>query len=252
VVLLAGFVLTERRVAQPLLPLHIVWDRARGGAYASIVIAGASVFAVFLFLTFFMQQNLGWSPLKTGVGFLPMTAMIFLVAPNVQTRVLPRVGVRPIVMTGMALGALSMLLFFTQLTPTSTYAGTVLPGLLMIGIGMPCIFAPSFATATLGVDRYEAGVASAMVNTSQQVGGAVGTAVLSTIFAHAASSYASGHAGAPGLASAASVHGYTTAFYVSTGMFLAGLLVAAFVLPRRVGPAAAPSPQATAVPAAAE
>jgi EmrB/QacA subfamily drug resistance transporter len=252
VVLLAGFVLTERRVAQPLLPLHIVWDRARGGAYASIVIAGASVFAVFLFLTFFMQQNLGWSPLKTGVGFLPMTAMIFLVAPNVQTRVLPRVGVRPIVMTGMALGALSMLLFFTQLTPTSTYAGTVLPGLLMIGIGMPCIFAPSFATATLGVDRYEAGVASAMVNTSQQVGGAVGTAVLSTIFAHAASSYASGHAGAPGLASAASVHGYTTAFYVSTGMFIAGLLVAAFVLPRRVGPAAAPSPQATAVPAAAE
>ena len=149
----------------------------------SISIAGASVFAVFLFLTFFMQQNLGYSPMKTGVAFLPMTALIFIVAPTLQTRVLPRVGVRPIIMTGMALGAVAMLGFFAQLTPTSTYVAHVLPGLLIIGIGMPCIFAPSFATATLGVDRYEAGVASAMVNTCQQVGGAVGTAVLSTIFA---------------------------------------------------------------------
>jgi len=120
--------------------------------------------------------------------------MIFLVAPTVQTKILPRVGVRPIIMTGMALGALSMLLFFTRLTPSSSYAGHVLPGLLMIGVGMPCIFAPSFATATLGVDRYEAGVASAMVNTCQQVGGAVGTAVLSTIFATAAKTYTSSHA----------------------------------------------------------
>ena len=197
--LLVAFVLAERRVAQPLLPLHIVWDRARGGAYASIAIAGASVFAVFLFLTFFMQQNLGYSPLKTGVAFLPMTALIFLVAPTVQTKVLPRVGVRPIIMTGMALGAVAMLVFFAQLTPSSSYAGDVLPGLIIIGIGMPCIFAPSFATATLGVDRYEAGVASAMVNTCQQVGGAVGTAVLSTIFATAAASYASSHARSPGL-----------------------------------------------------
>ena len=171
-----------------------MWDRARGGAYASIAIAGASVFAVFLFLTFFMQQNLGYSPMKTGVAFLPMTALIFIVAPTVQTRVLPRVGVRPIIMTGMTLGAVAMLVFFAQLTPSSSYADDVLPGLIIIGVGMPCIFAPSFATATLGVDRYEAGVASAMVNTCQQVGGAVGTAVLSTIFATAAASYASSHA----------------------------------------------------------
>lgn len=250
VVLLVGFVLTQRRVANPLLPLHIVWDRARGGAFASIIIAGASVFAVFLFLTFFMQRNLGYSPLEAGVGFLPMTLMIFLVAPNVQTRVLPRVGVRPIVMTGMVLGALSMLIFFTQLTPTSTYAANVLPGLLMIGAGMPCIFAPSFATATLGVERYEAGVASAMVNTCQQVGGAVGTAALSTIFASAASNYASSHAKGPDLASAAQVHGYTVAFYASAAMFVVGLLVATFVLPRRVRPAAA-APSAEPVTEAA-
>ncbi len=236
VVLLVAFVLSQRRVAHPLLPLHIVWDRARGGAFASIMIAGGSIFAVFLFLTFFMQQNLGYSPLRTGVGFLPMTLMIFLVAPTVQTKVLPRVGPRPIVLTGMTLGALSMLLFFSQLTPTSTYASDVLPGLLMIGVGMPCIFAPSFATATLGVARYEAGVASAMVNTCQQVGGAVGTAVLSTIFANSASSYQSSHARTSDLASAAEVHGYTTAFYCAAVLFAIGLLVAAVVLPRKVPP----------------
>jgi len=236
VVLLVAFVLTELRVPTPLLPLHIVWNRARGGAYASIAIAGASVFAVFLFLTFFMQENLGYSPLKTGVAFLPLSALIFIMAPTVQTKVLPRFGVRPIIMTGMTLGAISMLGFFAQLTPSSTYVGHVLPGLLILGVGMPCIFAPSFSTATLGVTRYEAGVASAMVNTCQQVGGAVGTAVLSTIFATSASNYLSDHQGAPGLDAAAAVHGYTTAFYVAAGLFLIGLLVATLLLPRKIQP----------------
>jgi EmrB/QacA subfamily drug resistance transporter len=244
VVLLVAFVISQRRVDQPLLPLHIVWDRARGGAYASIAIAGASVFAVFLFLTFFMQQNLGYSPLETGVAFLPMTGLIFLVAPTVQTKVLPRFGVRPIILTGMALGAVAMVAFFAQLTPSSTYAGGVLPGLILIGIGMPCIFAPSFATATLGVARYEAGVASAMVNTCQQVGGAVGTAVLSTIFATSASSYASSHVPSPGLAAAAQVHGYTTAFSFAAILFGIGFVVAAVVLPGRIKPQPAAEPAA--------
>ena len=241
VALLIAFVFTEKRVDQPLLPLHIVWDRARGGAYASIAIAGASVFAIFLFLTFFMQQNLGYSPLKTGVAFLPLTVLIFIMAPTVQTQVLPRLGARPIIMTGMALGAVAMLAFFAQLTPSSSYVSHVLPGLLIMGIGMPCIFAPSFGTATLGVGRYEAGVASAMVNTSQQVGGAVGTAVLSTIFATAASSYASSHAHNPGLAASAVVHGYTTAFYFAAILFAIGFLVAALVLPRRIQPQRQPA-----------
>jgi EmrB/QacA subfamily drug resistance transporter len=249
VVLLVAFVLSQRRVAQPLLPLHIVWDRARGGAYASIIIAGSSIFGVFLFLTFFMQRDLGYSPLRTGVGFLPMTLMIFIMAPTVQTKILPRVGARPVVMTGMTLGALSMLLFFARLEADSTYVADVLPGLVMIGIGMPCIFAPSFATATLGVDRYEAGVASALVNTSQQVGGAIGTAVLSTIFANAASGYASSHARTPGLAASAEVHGYTAAFTFAAILFLVGLLVAAVVLPRRLRPQ--PHAPAEPVPEAA-
>lgn len=241
VVLLVGFVLSQRRATAPLLPLHIVWDRARGGAYLSIVIAASSMFAVFLFLTFFMQVNLGYSPLTTGLGFLPMTATIFVVAPTIQTRVLPRLGVRPIVMTGMGLGLLSMLLFFTQLTPESTYLTGVLPGLVMLGVGMPCVFAPSFATATLGVDRQDAGVASAMVNTSQQVGGAVGTAVLSTIYTHAVTSSLEGAERTAAAANAATIHGYTAAFTCAAALYAVGLIVAAVVLPRTLSPNIAPT-----------
>jgi predicted MFS family arabinose efflux permease len=229
-VLLSGFIALERRAAHPLLPLHIVWDRARGGAYASIALAGSAVFAVFLFLTYYMQQNLGFSPLKTGLAFLPMTGMIVLAATTVQTRVLPRTGAKPLVMTGMTLGLVAMILF-TRLTPHGAYASHVLPGLLLTGLGMGCIFAPAFSTATLGVKSTDAGIASAMVNTSQQVGGSVGTALLSTIFASAAASYVSAHTKVAGLASAASIHGYTTAFDWAAAIFGLGLLVALVILP---------------------
>ena len=231
VVLLSAFIALERRVTNPLLPLHIVSDRARGGAYATIAIAGSAVFAVFLFLTYYLQQNLGYSPLKTGLAFLPMTVMIVLTATTVQTRILHRTGARPLVMTGMTLGIIAMLVF-TQLAPHAAYITHVLPGLLLTGVGMGCIFAPAFSTATLGVKNSDAGIASAMVNTSQQVGGSVGTALLSTIFASSAASFVSGHAHSAGLASAASIHGYTTAFEWAAALFAAGLLVATLVLPR--------------------
>jgi EmrB/QacA subfamily drug resistance transporter len=229
-VLLVGFIALERRVEHPLLPLHIVTDRARGGAYATIALAGSAVFAVFLFLTYYLQQNLGYSPLKTGLAFLPMTVMIVLTATTVQTRILPRTGAKPIVVTGMTLGIIAMLLF-THLSATGSYATHVLPALLLTGVGMGSIFAPAFSTATLGVERADAGIASAMVNTSQQVGGSVGTALLSTIFASAAASYATAHAHAAGLASAAAIHGYSVAFYWAAGIFALGLLIALVVLP---------------------
>jgi EmrB/QacA subfamily drug resistance transporter len=242
VVLLAAFVLIELRAANPLLPLHIVWDRARGGAYASIALAGAGVFGVFIFLTFYMQQDLHLSPLTTGVAFLPLTAMIVVTSTTVQTRVLPRTGAKPIISVGMALGVLGMLLY-TSLPPHGEYASHVLPGLLVLGVGMGCIFAPAFGTATLGVDRTEAGVASAMVNTAQQVGGSVGTALLSTIFATAASSFAASHARVPDVREVAAVHGYTVAFYWAAGLFALGLVVALVVLPpgrSQVAPVAEP------------
>ena len=230
VVLLSVFVLIERRTEHPLLPLHVVWDRARGGAYASIALAGSGVFGVFLFLTFYMQQNLGLSPLTTGLAFLPMTGMIVVTATTVQTKVLPRTGAKPLITAGMILGIIAMVLF-TRLTPGGAYASHVLPGLVVIGLGMGCIFAPAFGTATLGVERQEAGIASAMVNTSQQVGGSVGTALLSTLFASSAAAFASNHVHLHDLRNVAAVHGYTTAFWWAAGIFALGLLVAVVILP---------------------
>ena len=194
----------------------------RGGAYTSIALAGAGIFAVFLFLTYFMQEQLGLSPLTTGLAFLPLTGVLVVASTTVQTRVIQHTGVKPLVIFGMTLGALAMLLF-TRLTPNSSYASHVLPGLVILGLGMGCIFAPAFSTATLGVEESEAGIASAMVNTSQQVGGSVGTSLLSTIFASAVASYAASHLRTPALVAAAAVHGYTTAFWWSAGIFALGL-----------------------------
>ncbi len=242
VVLLVSFVVTERHRVQPLLPLHIIWDRARGGAYSSLLLAGAAIFGVFLFLTYFMQQNLRFSPLGTGLAFLPMTAMIVLASTTAQTRILPRTGAKPLIVIGMTLGVIAMLLL-TRLPPGSTYTSDVLPSLLILGLGMGMIFAPAIGTATLGVDGREAGVASAMVNTSQQVGGSVGTALLSTLFASSASAFAHSHRATHHLQAAAMVHGYTTAFWWASGIFAIGLVIAVLLLPARIRPPA-PSPPA--------
>jgi predicted MFS family arabinose efflux permease len=245
--LLLVFVTIERRAAHPLLPLHIVWNRARGGPYVSIVLAGAGMFGVFLFLTYFMQQTLDLSPLTTGVAFLPMSMVLVLTSTTVQTQVLQHTGVRPLVITGMSLGLIAMLLL-TRLTPSSTYASNILPALIILGVGVGCIFAPAFSTATLGVATHEAGIASAMVNTSQQIGGSVGTALLSTLFASAAAGYAAGHAHVAGLAGAALVYGYATAFWWASGIFAVGLLLALLILPKKSRPRAAAIP----VPVGAE
>jgi EmrB/QacA subfamily drug resistance transporter len=231
-VLLTAFVLIERRAKHPLLPLHIIWDRARGGAYTTIALAGAGILALFLFLTYFLQQQLGLSPLTTGLAFLPLTGVLVVTSTTVQTRVIQHTGVKPVVLIGTALGAIAMFLF-TRLTPGSSYASDVLPGMLVFGVAIGCIFAPAFSSATLGVEGREAGVASAMVNTSQQVGGSIGTSLLSTIFASAAASYAITHLHTADLANAAAVHGYTTAFWWGVGIFILALLLALVILPGR-------------------
>ncbi len=233
-VLLTTFVVIESRVKDPLLPLHIVRDRARGGAYLSVLLAAAGLFGVFFFLTYYLQLNLRFSPVTTGLAFLPMTALLVATSVTAQTRVLPRTGAKPLVMTGMLLGVIAMLIF-TRLSPDGAYATHVLPGLLVVGVGMGCIFAPAIGTATLGVEVRETGVASAMVNTSQQVGGAVGLALLSTLSASAATDYARTHLGAPGLAGAAAVHGFTTGFWWAAGIFAVGFLMALVVLPSKAG-----------------
>src|ERR1700729_3633011 len=159
-VLLTAFVLIERRAKHPLLPLHIIWDRARGDAYTTIGLAGAGTLAVFLFLSYFLQQQLGLSPLTTGLAFLPLTGVLVVTSTTVQTRVIQHTGVKPLVLAGTTLGAIAMFLF-TDLTPGSSYASNVLPGLVVLGLGMGCIFALPSSTAIQGVEGREEGVASA-------------------------------------------------------------------------------------------
>src|SRR5215216_4445613 len=187
------------------------------------------MFAVFLFLTYYLQQTKGFSPIQTGLAFLPMPAAIVVTATSVNIKFLARVGPKPLLMLGTSLGALA-LMWFAQITPTSSYAGHILPGLLVLGVGMGNIFAPAISSATYGVEPTDTGVASAMVNTSQQVGGSIGTALLSSIFAGAVTSFAEGKAPSPQLATDAAMHGYTVAFWVAAGVFAFGAVVVGLLM----------------------
>jgi EmrB/QacA subfamily drug resistance transporter len=224
--LLAAFVAIERRAADPLLPLRVIADRDRGASFLSVGISGAAVFAVFMFLTYYLQQNLGLSPIANGFAFLPMTATIVVSSVLSSTRLAPRFGPRPLVVGGMLLGAAGML-YLTGLGLHSSYAADVLPALMIMGIGFGMIFAPAISNATLGVDAHDAGVASATVNASQQVGGSIGVALLSTLAASAVSSYIGGARPTASVMAAATVHGYTTAFFWAAGIFALGAIVAA-------------------------
>jgi len=172
----------------------------------------------------YLQTTKGFSPIETGLAFLPMTAAIMITATSVNIRFLAKVGPRPLLILGMSLGAIAML-WLSQITVDSSYATHILPALIVMGIGMGNIFAPAFASATFGVDPHDSGVASAMVNTMQQVGGSIGTALLSSIFASAVTSYATSHARGPELATDAAMHGYTVAFWVAAGVFAFGAVV---------------------------
>ena len=231
-VLLASFVLIEHRTRHPLLPLRIVADRSRGGAYTSMAIVGAALFSVFLFMTFYMQQILHFSPVRTGLGFLPLTGAVIIVAPLVQTKILPRLAPRTVIAVGMILGIVAMIIF-TRLTPGGSYATHVLPGLIPAGAGAACVFSASFATGTLGVQHTDAGVAAAVVNTAQQIGGSIGTALLSTIFAGALAGDLASHPDAARSPAAATVHAYTVGFTAGAVIFAAGLLLALVLLPSR-------------------
>ena len=231
-VLLAAFVLVESRVPHPLVPLHVVWDRARGGSYAVLILLASGIFALYLFLSFYMQGNLGFTPIETGLGFLPFTVTVALTTIAAQNRILPRIGGKWLVMAGAALAVVGQVLL-TRLSPHGNYAGEILPGLIITGLGVGSLFSAAISGGTLGVKPSDAGIAGALVNTSFQIGGSVGPTVLSTVFATAVTNYAAAHARTAGLAQAAALHGYTTAFWWAAGIFALGLLVATFILPRR-------------------
>ena len=223
--LLAAFVALQRHVANPLLPLRVVTDRNRGGSFLAIGVAGAGIFGVFLFLTFYLQSTKGLNPLETGLAFLPMNFAIVITATLVNTKILVRTGPRPLVPTGMLFAALGMVLL-TRIGVDTAYASHVLPSLLLIGLGFGLVVAPSFATATLGVPRHDSGVASAMVNTSQQVGGSIGTALLSTLAVSATTDYIVSN----GPGAQAAVEGYVTAFWWAAAIFAVGAVVTGALL----------------------
>jgi EmrB/QacA subfamily drug resistance transporter len=229
-VLLALFVLTERRAAHPLLPLRIVLDRFRGGAYLSIGLAAIGMFAIFLFLTYYLEEILRYSPVVTGVAFLPMIAALIASSTTSSSLLMPRVGPRILVPTGMITAAGGLVILATQLSLTTSYAAAILPALVVLGLGLGLVFSSAMNSATFGADATDAGVASAMVNTCQQVGGSIGTALLNTIAATALSSYLATHRPGPAIAASAAVHSYVVAFWVSAAIFAGTAVVAAVVL----------------------
>ena len=232
VVLLAGFVAWQRRAAHPLLPLSIILDRNRGAAYSSVLIAGAGMFGIFLFVTYYLQVTLGYSPIQTGLSFLPMIVMLVLAAQLGTNLLLPRLGPKVMVPIGMALGAGAMI-YLTHLDASSTYLVDIMPPLMIMGFAMGTIMPASMQTATLGVDRQFAGVASAMVNTSQQVGGSIGTALLNTLAATAATAWVTDHATSTTVQVDAALASYSTAYLWGAGFFLFGAVMSALLFRRR-------------------
>jgi EmrB/QacA subfamily drug resistance transporter len=232
VVLLGAFVVAERRGSHPLLPLHVILDRTRGGSYVAVGLSGIAIFAVFLFLTYYLQVVKGYSPLTSGLAFLPLIGCILLSSNLSSIVALPRLGPRVLIATGMLFGCGAMT-YLTQLTVTSSYVGGVLAPLIIMGLGFGMIFSPAINTATAGVQRQDSGVASALVNTMQQVGGSIGTSALSTIALTATTSYLTAHHIGPLAPAVAATHGYTTAFAVSAGIFGLGVILAITLLPSR-------------------
>jgi MFS family permease len=228
VVMLGVFAVIELRSQHPLLPLGVVLDRNRGGSFLASLLVGSAMLGTFLFLTYYFQGTLHYSALKTGFAFLPFSGGI-IIGAGLASRLLPRTGPRALMMSGLALAA-GGLVWFTQLGVDSSYLGLVLPAEIMVSLGMGMTFVPMSSTALVGVEPKHAGVASALVNTTQQVGGSLGTALLNTLAATAATTFLATHAKTAVEARAAAVHGYTTAFTVSAILLAAAALVAGLLV----------------------
>jgi EmrB/QacA subfamily drug resistance transporter len=231
VVLIASFAWFETRAKFPLLPMRVVLNRTRGGSMLAMLFASIGVFGVFLFLTYYLQGTLGWSPVKTGLGFLPMVGALAIMAQVSNRLILPRYGPKLVVPIGLLLSA-GALLGLHGVGLHTAYVSHVLPYTVLIGVGFGLSLAPSFSTGTLGLAPEDAGVGSATVNTSQQVGGSIGTALLNTLAASAASAYLVGRALTPETLKAAALHSYTTAFLWASLIFVVGAVVSGLVLRR--------------------
>jgi predicted MFS family arabinose efflux permease len=230
VVLLAAFVLAELRVPHPLLPLRIVLDRFRGGAYLAVALSAIGMFAIFLFLTYYLEEILRYSPVVTGLAFLPMIAALIASSTSSSTLLMPRLGPRILVPIGLIVAAGGLVLLASELSPTTSYPATILPALVVMGLGLGLVFSSAINTATYGTNPADAGVASAMVNTCQQIGGSIGTALLNTIAADALSSYLVAHGTSLRAQAEGAVHSYTVAFWVAAAIFAAAAVICGLIL----------------------
>ncbi|MEV5959222.1 MFS transporter [Streptomyces sp. NPDC051987] len=243
VVLLAAFAWWQTKASHPLLPLGILMDRNRAASLLTVLISAGGMFGVFLFLTYYLQLNLGFSPTKTGVAFLPMIAGLMVTAQLGTQALLPRIGPKVVIPLGFAVSAAGMA-WLTGIGVGSSYVSAVLPQLVITGLGLGLVMPAAMQLGTGGVTADEAGVASATVNAMQQVGGSIGTALLNTLAASAATDYLSGRDATSKLVQAqATIESYTTAFWWSAGLFAAGAVIA-FVLFR----AGVPQQDADAAP----
>ncbi|CAB4917473.1 unannotated protein [freshwater metagenome] len=225
-ILLIAFVMIESKVANPLMPMRVITERNRGGSYLGSLVVGAGLFSMFLFLGLYLQTVLGYTPLRSGFAFLPFTAGIIVFA-GVASQLLPKVGPKPLMVPGLVAAAVGLLLL-TRITPETSYVTHVLPSLLIMSSGMALVFIPLSTTSLHGVGNRDAGVASALLNTSQQVGGSLGTALLNTVAATAATTYMTSN---PDKAQTFGItHGFTVAFTVSSVLLLVGAVVLFFFI----------------------
>ncbi|MBM9505094.1 MFS transporter [Actinacidiphila acididurans] len=229
--LLVAFVFVEGRVKAPLLPLRVVTERNRGGIYLGLGLAVIAMFGLFLFLTFYLQRVMGYSALKSGFAFLPMVAGMIVGSTQIGARLMLRVRPRYLMAPGFLVASLGMLIL-AQIKVDSSYATVLLPGLVLMGLGMGTAFMPAMSLATHGVRPEDAGVASAMVNTSQQVGGSIGTALLNTLAASATTSWVHVHEKTKAdltnklFVAQSSVHGYVVAIWWGMGILLLSSVLA--------------------------
>jgi len=234
IALLAAFFVIESRTSHPLLPMNIILNRNRGASYLTSFIVGAGLFGMFLFLAYFFQGILQYSPIKAGLLFLPFSVGVGISA-GIASQALPRFGPRYVSFTGLIMATAGMLLL-TQLEPTSAYVSDILPALMVLSLGMGLVFVPISATALFGVGNHDAGVASAVLNTAQQIGGALGTAFLNTIAVTATANYFVDNMIDPadpanaGAMPVALTEGFTTAFTWSAGFMILGALIWVFMI----------------------
>lgn len=217
--LLTAFAWWSTRSRHPLLPTRIVTDRNRGASYLGMLISAGGMFGVFLFLTYFLQTGLDYTPIDSGVAFLPMVVGLVIAATLATNVLVPRIGPRLVVPPGMAISAVG-LVWMTRLDMNSSYAVHILPMTVIVGFGLGLVVATAMSLGTLGVSVHDAGVASATVNAMQQVGGSIGIALLNTVSASAATNYLSGrNPRDPAVKAQAALESYHTAFWWSAGFF---------------------------------